>query len=123
MAFQLRPEVTMRIVTGVIAAVCATSVTVSAQWLKYPTAGVPRTSEGRPDRSGRAQIGATLGRPRNARGRILQPLRGNGHGSRAHGRDDAGDDPHSYLRSQLKRHPTLRGRLRGMTPKQLDASA
>jgi len=41
----------MRIVTGVIAAVCATSVTVSAQWLKYPTAGVPRTSEGRPDLS------------------------------------------------------------------------
>jgi len=51
MAFQLRPEVTMRIVTGVIAALCASSVTVSAQWLKYPTAGVPRTSEGRPDLS------------------------------------------------------------------------
>jgi hypothetical protein len=41
----------MRIVTGVIAAVCASSVTVSAQWLKYPTAGVPRTSGGRPDLS------------------------------------------------------------------------
>lgn len=44
----------MRIVTGVITAVCAASVTVSAQWLKYPTAGAPRTPEGRPDLSAAA---------------------------------------------------------------------
>jgi hypothetical protein len=45
----------MKIVTGVImtgiAAVCATSVAASAQWLKYPTAGAPRTADGRPDLS------------------------------------------------------------------------
>ncbi len=29
----------------------ATSVPVSAQWLKYPTAGTPRTAEGKPDLS------------------------------------------------------------------------
>src|SRR5512138_2234524 len=46
---QLKPEVTMRIVTGVVVALCVIPLTGSAQWLKYPTAGVPRTSAGRPD--------------------------------------------------------------------------
>ena len=32
----------MKLVTGVAAMVCAGSVTLSAQWLKYPTAEVPR---------------------------------------------------------------------------------
>src|SRR5207249_181336 len=41
----------MKRVTGILAMVCAASlsVSVSAQWLKYPTAGVPRTADGRPD--------------------------------------------------------------------------
>ena len=39
----------MKVVTGVAALVCAGSVTVSAQWLKYPTAGVPRTQDGKPN--------------------------------------------------------------------------
>jgi hypothetical protein len=43
------PEVTMRFVTGIAALVCATSVTISAQWLKHPTAGIPRTPDGRPN--------------------------------------------------------------------------
>jgi len=37
----------MRIVTGVIALLCAIPLTASAQWLKYRTAGVPTTSDGR----------------------------------------------------------------------------
>ena len=41
----------MKIVTGIIAALCMMSSTVSAQWLKYPTAGVPRRSDGKPDLS------------------------------------------------------------------------
>jgi hypothetical protein len=43
------PEVTMKFVTGIAALVCASSVTISAQWLKHPTAGIPRTSDGRPN--------------------------------------------------------------------------
>ena len=39
----------MKIVTGIVAIVCMISTTVSAQWLKYPTTGVPRTSNGKPD--------------------------------------------------------------------------
>ena len=41
----------MKIITSIAAIVCAISVTVSAQWLKYPTAGGSRTSEGRPNLS------------------------------------------------------------------------
>jgi hypothetical protein len=41
--------VTVKIVTVVVVIACASSLTVSAQWLKYPTAGVPRTAEGRAD--------------------------------------------------------------------------
>src|SRR5436309_2733304 len=39
----------MKFVTGVAAALCAGSVTLSAQWLKYPTAGVPRMPGGKPN--------------------------------------------------------------------------
>lgn len=39
----------MKILTAAIVIVCAVSGTVSAQWLKYPTAGVPRTSDGKPN--------------------------------------------------------------------------
>ena len=39
----------MKFVTGVAAALCAGSVTLSAQWLKYPTAGVPRMPDGKPN--------------------------------------------------------------------------
>ena len=39
----------MKIVTGIVTLLCASSVAVSAQWLKYPTARVPRTPAGRPD--------------------------------------------------------------------------
>ncbi len=39
----------MKFVTGVAALLCAGSITVSAQWLKYPTAGVPRTKDGKPN--------------------------------------------------------------------------
>jgi hypothetical protein len=46
---QLKPEVTMKIVTGVVVVLSAIPLTASAQWLKYPTAGVPRMSGGRPD--------------------------------------------------------------------------
>src|SRR5262249_2938025 len=45
-------EATMKIVTGVVvtlAACMAASATVSAQWLKYPTAGVPRLPNGKPN--------------------------------------------------------------------------
>jgi len=41
----------MKFVTGVAALLCAGSITVSAQWLKYPTAGVPRTKDGKPNRA------------------------------------------------------------------------
>jgi len=37
------------VIAVVVACVCGLSVQVSGQWLKYPTAGVPRTSDGRPD--------------------------------------------------------------------------
>lgn len=33
------------------ASLCATSATLSGQWLKYPTAGVPRTANGKPNLS------------------------------------------------------------------------
>ena len=39
----------MKFVTGVAAALCVGSVTMSAQWLKYPTAGVPRMPDGKPN--------------------------------------------------------------------------
>jgi hypothetical protein len=39
----------MKIVTGVLAIVCGVSVSAAAQWLKYPTAGVPRTADGKPN--------------------------------------------------------------------------
>ena len=39
----------MKILTGVVALLCASSVAVSAQWLKYPTADVPRTRDGKPN--------------------------------------------------------------------------
>jgi hypothetical protein len=39
----------MKIVTGVVIACCVSSITLSAQWLKYPTAGVPKTADGRPN--------------------------------------------------------------------------
>jgi len=39
----------MKFVTGVVAVLCAASVSLSAQWLKYPTAGVPRTAAGKPN--------------------------------------------------------------------------
>jgi hypothetical protein len=42
-------EVTMKIVTGAAIMLCALTGTVSAQWMKYPTAGVPTTREGKPD--------------------------------------------------------------------------
>ena len=38
----------MKIVTGIVAVLAAGTVTISAQWLKYPTAGVPRTPDGKP---------------------------------------------------------------------------
>jgi hypothetical protein len=38
----------MKTVTALIAVVCAMSAAPSAQWLKYPTAGVPKASDGRP---------------------------------------------------------------------------
>ena len=41
----------MKIVTRIIVIVCAMPMTVSAQWLKYPTAGVPRTADGKPNMS------------------------------------------------------------------------
>ena len=41
----------MKIVTGVVTMWLAASVTVSAQWLKYPAAGVPRSADGTPHRS------------------------------------------------------------------------
>jgi hypothetical protein len=41
----------MKFVTGVVLAVCVTSITLSAQWLKYPTAGVPKNADGRPNLS------------------------------------------------------------------------
>jgi len=41
--------VAVKFVTGIIVLMCAGSITISAQWLKYPTAGVPRTSNGRAD--------------------------------------------------------------------------
>jgi hypothetical protein len=41
----------MKTVTAVITIVCGVSVTASAQWLKYPTAGVPRTADGKPNLS------------------------------------------------------------------------
>jgi hypothetical protein len=39
----------MKVVTGVVAILCSASITLSAQWLKYPTAGVPRTGDGKPN--------------------------------------------------------------------------
>ena len=39
----------MKTVTGILAIACGLSVSISAQWLKYPTAGVPRASDGKPD--------------------------------------------------------------------------
>jgi hypothetical protein len=39
----------MKTVAGILAVMCGMSVSVSAQWLKYPTAGVPRASDGKPD--------------------------------------------------------------------------
>jgi hypothetical protein len=39
----------MKIVTGVVVIACATSVSLSAQWLKYPTAGVPKNADGKPN--------------------------------------------------------------------------
>ena len=39
----------MKIVTGAAIMLCALTGTVSAQWMKYPTAGVPTTREGKPD--------------------------------------------------------------------------
>ncbi|OLD63224.1 MAG: hypothetical protein AUI33_13005, partial [Ignavibacteria bacterium 13_1_40CM_2_61_4] len=42
-------EVAMKIVTGIAIMLSALTGTVSAQWLKYPTAGVPKASSGRPD--------------------------------------------------------------------------
>ena len=39
----------MKIVTGIAIMLSALTGTVSAQWLKYPTAGVPKASSGRPD--------------------------------------------------------------------------
>ena len=39
----------MKLVTGVAAMLCAGSVTLSAQWLKYPTAEVPRLADGKPN--------------------------------------------------------------------------
>jgi hypothetical protein len=54
----------MKIVTGILATVCAVSVSVSvsAQWLKYPTAGVPKAADGKPDLNAPA--------PRTADGKI-----------------------------------------------------
>ena len=41
----------MKIVTGILAMMCAVSfsASLSAQWLKYPTPGVPKTADGKPD--------------------------------------------------------------------------
>jgi hypothetical protein len=39
----------MKSVTGVAAILCVIPLTASAQWLKYPTPGVPRTSDGKPN--------------------------------------------------------------------------
>lgn len=39
----------MKAVSTVAAALCLTTVTASAQWLKYPTQGVPKTSDGHPN--------------------------------------------------------------------------
>src|SRR5438094_6866190 len=39
----------MKIVTGIAVVLCALAGPVSAQWLKCPTAGVPKTHEGKPD--------------------------------------------------------------------------
>jgi len=38
----------MKTVAGILAVMCGMSVGVSAQWLKYPTASVPRASDGKP---------------------------------------------------------------------------
>src|SRR5262249_36776149 len=39
----------MKFVAGIVALVCASSGTISAQCLQSPTAAVPRAAEGRPD--------------------------------------------------------------------------
>lgn len=39
----------MKFVTRIVAMLCAGSVALSAQWLKYPTTGVPRTLDGKPN--------------------------------------------------------------------------
>src|SRR5207245_7914656 len=44
----------MKIVTGIVALLAASSVTASAQWLKHPTAAVPRTHDGKPDMNAKA---------------------------------------------------------------------
>jgi hypothetical protein len=41
----------MKIVTAIAIMVCVSSIGVSAQWLKYPTAGAPRTRDGKPNLS------------------------------------------------------------------------
>src|SRR5262249_25333517 len=46
----------------VATAIQLSSFAVAAQWLHYPTAGVPRTRDGKPDRSAPAPR-ATNGRP------------------------------------------------------------
>ena len=39
----------MKIGSGVVVLLTASTLTVSAQWLKYPTAGAPRTRDGKPN--------------------------------------------------------------------------
>jgi hypothetical protein len=39
----------VKIVTSVAVALCLIPLTASAQWLKYPTAGVPRAADGKPN--------------------------------------------------------------------------
>ena len=39
----------MKTIRVIVVVVFAMSAVASAQWLKYPTAGIPRTADGKPD--------------------------------------------------------------------------
>ena len=61
----------MKTLRFIVVVVLALSATASAQWLKYPTAGIPRTPDGKPDLS--APV------PRSASGRPSCPVSGGRH--------------------------------------------
>ena len=93
----------MKTIRFIVVVVFAMSAVASAQWLKYPTAGIPRTADGKPD--------LTAPTPRHANGKpvlagLWRPRRGTRRRRHTRGTSRSGE---SFRSSRGPKHCSRSG--------------